>query len=282
MKTISSNLKTDIVGGYRANLVKVITIDGSTFGYTDHDFTLIVEGITYVPAPGLSKPSMFMTSSSEVSAHEFASAWIDAPELELLSGKWDNAIIEIRMCSWKDVSLGSLLIDKGNLGTIQWTIDGFNAEMYSHMRKFQQTIGFQVTGSCRHQLFSQFANNKCGACTLNSTSYTSTGTVSATSDKRTGFTTATGLGKSSAYFTNGVLTWTTGLNINKKQEIKSFTVTTTGDWVFFLPAEDDIQVGDTFSVVSGCDKTLTTCSTKFSNVVNFGGFPHIQTEVQYR
>jgi hypothetical protein len=37
-----------------------------------------------------------------------------------------------------------------------------------------------------------------------------------------------------------------------------------------------IQIGDTFSAVAGCQKRLAEdCGTKFSNVVNFGGEPHL-------
>jgi uncharacterized phage protein (TIGR02218 family) len=36
-----------------------------------------------------------------------------------------------------------------------------------------------------------------------------------------------------------------------------------------------IEVGDTFDITAGCDKRLETCRDRFSNVVNFGGFPHM-------
>ena len=35
------------------------------------------------------------------------------------------------------------------------------------------------------------------------------------------------------------------------------------------------QVADTFNIIAGCDKLAATCKTKFSNMVNFGGFPFI-------
>jgi hypothetical protein len=36
-----------------------------------------------------------------------------------------------------------------------------------------------------------------------------------------------------------------------------------------------IAIGDTFVIRAGCDKRLETCRAKFTNVVNFRGFPHI-------
>jgi uncharacterized phage protein (TIGR02218 family) len=33
--------------------------------------------------------------------------------------------------------------------------------------------------------------------------------------------------------------------------------------------------GDLFVVTAGCDKRFETCRSKFSNTVNFRGFPHL-------
>ncbi|MFQ8433709.1 phage BR0599 family protein [Amaricoccus sp. W119] len=33
--------------------------------------------------------------------------------------------------------------------------------------------------------------------------------------------------------------------------------------------------GDGFTLVAGCDKTAATCASKFANIANFRGFPHI-------
>ena len=38
---------------------------------------------------------------------------------------------------------------------------------------------------------------------------------------------------------------------------------------------EPIEAGDTFRIVAGCDKQFTTCRTKFANVPNFRGFPHV-------
>lgn len=36
--------------------------------------------------------------------------------------------------------------------------------------------------------------------------------------------------------------------------------------------------GDVFDVVAGCDKRKETCAAKFSNLVNFRGFPFMPGE----
>ena len=41
------------------------------------------------------------------------------------------------------------------------------------------------------------------------------------------------------------------------------------------PPSAVIAIGDGFSVVAGCDKAFATCREKFSNTLNFRGFPSI-------
>ena len=149
------------------------------------------------------------------------------------------------------------------------------------MRQLTRNINFVFTASCRHALFSQFDNTSIGACTLNSASYTWSGNVNAVTTQRVKFTT-NGLAQASGVCTNGILTWTSGNNAGLSYEVKTHTVTGSTTLELFLPTMAAIAPGDSFSITAGCDKTLATCKAKFNNVINFGGFPHIQTEVTTR
>lgn len=281
MRTISANLKNDFIAGFRATIVKITTTKGAVYGYTDHDFPLVVDTVTYIPAPGLQRTNLTATTDSQVSNQEFGSAWIDAPESELINGKFDNAAVEVAFCSWQNPSFGRIVIDKGNLGIIQWTADGFRADMQSHMRQLTRNINFVFTAGCRHRLFGQFDNIHIGACTLNKASYTWSGSVNSVVTQRVKFTT-TGLAQASGMCTSGVLTWTSGPNNGLSYEVKAHTVTGSTTIELFLPTMYDVAAGHAFTITAGCDKTLATCKAKFNNVVNFGGFPHIQTEVTTR
>ena len=281
MRTLSSLLKQEFVDGYRSTLIKIITKDGTIYGYTDLDSPITVDSVLYTPAPGLSRTNLTATSNDTVSNQEIGSGWVDAPESELISGKFDNAVVEVAFCSWRNPSYGKLVIQRGNIGVIQWTADGFRADIRSHMRQLQRNMNFSTTGNCRHQLFSQFATGTIGACTLNKASYTYSGTVAAVSVAKLKFS-VTGLSQPAQYLQNGILTWTTGPNAGLKYEVKSHTVGTSTEIELFLPTFVAVGTGNQFTVTAGCDKLFATCKAKFSNAINFGGFPHIQTEVQYR
>jgi uncharacterized phage protein (TIGR02218 family) len=64
-----------------------------------------------------------------------------------------------------------------------------------------------------------------------------------------------------------------GSNAGVKRTIKRWL--STGDIELFNPFRYKPNQGDLCDIVVGCDKTKSTCQTKFSNVVNFLGFPHI-------
>lgn len=278
MRSISSTLLTAFKNGNRATIIKIVTKAGQVFGYTDFDTTLIVDGTTYVCAPGMTRPVLTASSDDQVSNQEFVSAWIDAPEDKLIAGLFDNALVEIAYCDPINPLSGRYVFDKGNIGIIQWTADGFRADMQSHMRNLARNLNFNFTGSCRHTLYGQFDNTHIGACTLNAASYTFSGSVASVAVPKIKFAISV-LAQPAGMCTNGILTWTTGNNAGLKYEVKVHTATTIE---LFLPTFVNIVAGDNYTVTAGCNKTFATCKSKFSNAINFGGFPHIQSEVQYR
>ena len=72
------------------------------------------------------------------------------------------------------------------------------------------------------------------------------------------------------FWTYGKVQWLTGANAGRSAEIKSQLGSILE---LYQPMQDDIQVGDTFLLYAGCDKTKTTCKTKFKNIYNMRGEP---------
>lgn len=73
----------------------------------------------------------------------------------------------------------------------------------------------------------------------------------------------------SGYFTQGVVTCTSGNNGGLSQTVKLHDTSGYLEMMnaWFLP----VSAGDTFSVIVGCDQTLPTCISKFGNSLNYGG-----------
>jgi uncharacterized phage protein (TIGR02218 family) len=78
------------------------------------------------------------------------------------------------------------------------------------------------------------------------------------------------------WFERGRLTFTSGANAGRAAEVRTHRKET-GEAVIGLwqPMHHDIEAGDAFVVTAGCDKRFSTCREKFSNDVNFRGFPHM-------
>lgn len=278
MRAVSTNLRNDILNGTIANCIKITLTSGTVFGYTDHDQQLTVDGVAYVPAPALQKVRMTMTNNAEVSNQEFGSAWVEVPEDDLKAGKFDSATIEVSWASWKNPSYGRLVVFTGLLGEITWSEEGFKADVVSFMKNLGKNIGTVFTANCRHSLFSTASPGGVGYCGIDKTAFTFTGSVASVTVPKWKFN-ISGVSKPDGYFSNGYVKFTGGLNNGLSAVIKEHT----GNLIeLFLPTAFVIAPGDTFQIFAGCDLTLATCRDKFNNVANFGGFPHIQADVNYR
>ena len=80
------------------------------------------------------------------------------------------------------------------------------------------------------------------------------------------------LTQDAGWLTGGEVIWTSGNNDGRRMEVKEFASTQV---VLALPMGKSIQVGDTFDIIAGCDKTRETCQSKFSNIINFRGEPDV-------
>lgn len=75
------------------------------------------------------------------------------------------------------------------------------------------------------------------------------------------------------YFTYGKVKWLTGNNTGYSADVWRFSY---GGLVTLLtPMTYPIEVGDTFEIIAGCDKTFQTCKLRYLNVINFRGEPYL-------
>jgi hypothetical protein len=78
--------------------------------------------------------------------------------------------------------------------------------------------------------------------------------------------------KADGYYDNGQIIFTSGANNGLTKAVKSYS----GQQFFFnSPLPFVPNAGDTFIAYPGCDKTQATCTAKFNNLANFGGFPYV-------
>lgn len=99
---------------------------------------------------------------------------------------------------------------------------------------------------------------------------TETGTVTAVTSARQFAATITG-SPADGDFNGGLLTFTSGENDGFSMEVKDDAYGSPGEVLLYLPMPMDVEVGDTFSIRPGCDKSAAMCKGRFDNLVNFRG-----------
>jgi uncharacterized phage protein (TIGR02218 family) len=181
-----------------------------------------------------------------------------------MAGLYDFAEIEIFQVNYKDTTQGKLKLRRGWLGEVSLVKQQFVAEVRGLTQRLSQTIGELYSASCR----AAFADSR---CKINPTTYTVVGTItniiSNQEFKDSSRTEVSGL------YNFGKITFTSGANIGLSMEVKEFI--NGGKIILALPMSYNIIVGDNYSMVQGCDKTLATCANQYNNVVNFRGEPHV-------
>lgn len=272
MKNISPALAAHIAGEVTtlATCWKLTRRDGATLGFTDHDRDITFETVTYRAATGFTPSAVansagFAVDNLEVEGMLSASSITEA---DIMAGLYDFAEIEIFMVNYADVSQGKMILRRGWLGEVSMNNQQFTAEVRGLTQALSQNIGELFSPSCRATLGD-------ARCSVNLASVTVSGTISTTTSRQD--FTANSVTGAAGLYTLGKITFTSGANSGLAMEVKEHVKMTTGGAriTLVLPMPYAIANGDGFNLTQGCDKTLATCKTRYDNVLNFRGEPHV-------
>lgn len=245
--------------------------DGSRIGFTDHDCDLIVDGTTCEREAGVEASGVEEQLGLSVDSSEIAGALQSGriTEQDIRAGKYDNAKVTTYIVNWADPA--QFALDRVMLvGEILQEDGVYRVELRGISSLLDQTKGRQFIRRCQAEL----GDGRC-RFDLENSEFSSQGAVldvlSPTVISVSGLQ-----GFENGWFTFGSLHWQTGSNAGRKVEVSSHTrntdTVTLGLW---QPLLSCLEVGDQFGIVAGCNKQFETCKTKFSNAINFQGFPHM-------
>ena len=260
-----------------AELYDITLPDGTQLHYTTFDRNLIVGGTTYLSGPpnfkrgtveevlGLSKVG---TLTLEIHANP-TDLVNGVPILQkIVRGDFDKAALTVRRL-FMDASLtqqGTVIRFVGNIGDLDQvsrTVAKFTCKSKVEDLNIQLPKNI-LQPTCIHTLFD-------AGCTLSKASFAVNGTVQAGSTVNKLITNLT---QADSYFDNGQLIFNSGADNGHVVSVKKY-LNSGGTVYFVVPLPALPSTGDTFTIYPGCDKTQSTCSGKFSNLVNFGGFPYV-------
>ncbi len=237
---------------------------GERIGFTDHDKALSFDGTVFDAQSGFTSTEIESSLGLSVDNLEaegaLSSSKLSATRLQ--SGDFDNATIEIWTVNWQDPAQ-RLLERKGNLGEVTYGQGAFKAEVRGLAHLLNQKSGRLYQYGCDAQL----GDGRCGVVLAG---FTATATVSSFNAAQILVSGAGGF--ADGWFTRGRIKFASGRVLDIKRHRVLANAVAIDLWA---APKVSIAVGETISLIAGCDKQLSTCVGKFSNAVNFRGFPHM-------
>jgi len=252
---------------FPARLVKITRLDGEVLRIADADESITVSAQTFTPLPGCEVSAVKhilngdMPSMQIKFAHSVGGV-VDTAELN--DGFWDGAAVSVYVVNRASLStLGDALFT-GTIDTVlldpvgsagSFDIRGLAAQAEAFIQTYQPM--------CRTDLFSSL-------CQLDPADFDHVGTVGTILD-RFNFTVA-GLASPPAdgWFNQGVFETASGFKGIVANWIQSSLKITT-----YQPQSiSRLTAGEGITLYAGCDKTGTTCRTKFNNKINFQAEDH--------
>ncbi len=246
--------------------------DGMQLGFTDHDQDLQFEGHAFRAASGLTAGALQQTTGLSVDNSEALGALSDAAitEANLAAGLFDGAEVQSWLVNWADV--GARVVEfRGNFGEVTRKGGTFRVELRGLTERLNQVQGQVYQAGCSAVL----GDARCGI-DLRDAAYRAT-VIVAEVDARGQLRIDGATGFSDRWFERGQIEVLSGTTAGLRVMVKADRLTDSGRLVELWHSAG-LAAGDSLILQAGCDRKAETCQNKFSNFMNFRGFPHIPGE----
>jgi uncharacterized phage protein (TIGR02218 family) len=285
MKTASSQLIALLASRqfFTADLYQFSLIGGGQLNYCSGDQDIIWNSITW-SAGGTIGP-YFDRKDNKAKCHWKIGVEVDSLVFDVLSGAsavlgqpflsavrqgvFDGAELTLYrafMPAYGNIAAGTVIMFAGRVTEIDASRALATFTINSHLELLNQHLPRNLyQPGCLNTLYDS-------ACTVNKTSFTVSGT--AMSGSTTSIINAS-LSQATGYFDLGVITFTSGVNSGIACTVKSHVSGSPATVAVIAPFPFTPANGDIFQIVPGCDKQQSTCQSKFSNLINFRGFPYV-------
>lgn len=247
--------------------------DGMVLGFTDHDRDLSFDGITFKAETGLTARALMQSTGLSIDNSEALGGLSSAAvtEADITAGRYDGATVEAWLVNWANPDQRQKLF-RGHLGEITRAGGAFQAELLGLSEALNTAQGRVYQTQCSAVL----GDSAC-KLDLDDPAYSSTGFVAAIDEK---LLRVSGLESyASGWFARGRLIALSGTAEGLSAPVKSDALADSLHNVELWGAlRAALKPGDSVRLEAGCDKRFATCRDRFSNQLNFRGFPHIPGE----
>ncbi|WP_147125201.1 DUF2163 domain-containing protein [Shimia ponticola] len=265
---LHAHLKTGLTTVCRAWLLE--RQDGTRFGFTDHDLPLSFEGMSFDANGGLTAGAVVQTTGLSVDNTEALGALTDdrITDADITAGLYDGALVTAWLVNWTDVAERKVLF-AGTIGEITRRDGRFEAELRGLTEALNQPQGRSYLKTCS----AVFGDQTCKVDALGA-AFSVQVPIAEMRDRKTfGFE---NLAFDPEWFERGRLDVVTGAGAGLTGVIRSDAISENQRVIGLVePIRASVAAGDTVRLIAGCDKRSSTCAEKFSNILNFRGFPFI-------
>lgn len=256
----------------RCRLWRLQRADGQVFGFTDHDCDLHVEGLIYRANSGFTASALQQVSGLAVDNTEVAGALTASAisEEDLAAGRYDGAEVRIWLADWSNLGERQEIF-RGTLGEITRRGAAFSAEIRGLSEPLNQQAGQVYSRGCSAVL----GDRRC-KFDLDRVGYRHDCAIENIDREGRVFLFAGFAEIADRWFDNGRLEVMSGAAKGLSAMIKTDRNTSEKRRIeLWQGICARLEKGDEIRLWAGCDKRAETCRTKFSNFVNFRGFPHL-------
>ncbi|BBE72045.1 DUF2163 domain-containing protein [Oharaeibacter diazotrophicus] len=243
--------------------------DGTVMGFTDHDRTLMVDGVACEPASGFDRSVAGRGADFAVGEEEIAGALTSdrITEADLADGRWDGARVEVHLVDSSEPE-ARMPVRTATLGEAVRADGAFRAELRGPAHALGQPIGRVFTRTCDAAL----GDARCG---VDLSTFTTAATVTAV-DAAGRITVAGAEALPERWFAGGTATVTAGPRAGFALAIADhFPEDGATVLVPWRAPATPLEAGTALALVAGCDKRFETCRDRFANADAFRGFPHM-------
>jgi uncharacterized phage protein (TIGR02218 family) len=244
--------------------------DGIITGFTDHDCDIAFDGGNYTAMSGLVSTAFESSAGLAIGGAEVSGALSaqSLSESDLYNGLFDNARVDIFRVDWSAPE-NHVLLETGVIGEVRRSEHAFTAELRSLAHELDQERGRLYHAGCDADLGDMRCRFSSAAEPFVIERVVLSGSDAASLKMALGDLQDGWLDGGSVEILSGR---NAGARVSVRAHRRGADAHVINLWTRLASA---VATGDRVRVHAGCDKSFETCRVKFSNSVNFRGFPHM-------
>lgn len=240
--------------------------DGVWLGFTDHDGDIAFDGRVFRASTGLAAKALQQTTGLSVDNSEAVGALSDAAidEADLIAGRFDGAELRTWLVNWADPTQ-RIEQFRGNFGDVSRAGGAFKVDLRGLTDRLNRPSGRVYQRGCSAMLGDD-------RCQVDLTAPGRRAEMTVTAIEGATWVLTGDAPQPDGWFDLGRV-----LDSGRVYMVQRDLVVPGGRRID-LWQDADMAVGDVITLEVGCNRSQTTCRTKFNNLLNFQGFPHIPGE----